>query len=244
MEEINQAVQEGNVQKCIELLQMIPPERPTVILIHGKANSGKSYTAKRIQKELKSKEFSASKLAQNVQDALKPVCGYEPVTVAFADLLKAHLFATDKIQVSDLTAPDKTAAYREILISTADTALAHYGAGYFAKALQAQIMLWFACNEKHVFIVPDLRTKCQLEIMEQSGCDLIKITINAKERVIVNRLLETDFDTERAGRLAAHISETDLDDWLDTRELAESHGFIFVENDFDAQELQDLPSSG
>lgn len=211
--------------------------KTTVILIHGKAGTGKNYIARRIQKAIESGNWTKAEalLPDKALLRLKAIQEKKVITVAFADSLKEHLYAVKKISLSDLTAEQKTANYRETLTSTADRAKAQYDMDYFAQILRARIALLASYNCDHVFIVPDLREKLQKKVMEEAGFNLITLTLNAHDRAMITAQLENEFNFDRLRANMSHNSEVDLDDWTYNEQVAEEHGFIFVDNSMDRE---------
>lgn len=222
---------ESELSELIKHLGMPDTTVPTVILVHGKAGAGKTFISGQIVKFLDGKETEIT-FPPDVLSILEELRNSKTTLLAFADTLKEHLVATDKITVADATLSHKPAALRKILTSTADAMRQQYGSEYYAKTLATRIAL--ACNvfpAQHTFVVHDLRYRHQLEIMEATGYRLVKITINAPIRCLSYAQISTNFNSTQAEQIAQHSSETDLDEWTNTKEEAEKHGFIWFNND-------------
>lgn len=212
-------------------------EAPVVVLIHGKAGTGKNYIARRIQKAIETGVWVKAEtlLPDAALLKLKEFKQRKVITLAFADFLKEHLFSLEKISLDDLTAEQKTADYRETLTSTADLAKQRYGQEYFARALRARIALLASYNKNHVFIVPDLREKLQKRVMEEAGFRVLFLSIQAQDRAMISAQVENNFDFDRLRANISHNSEVDLDDWTANEEEAAKHGFILVDNSMDSK---------
>ncbi len=206
---------------------------PVVIALHGKAGSGKTYSAKRIMSFLAGADdgdgFPAPLLS-----LLKPLTDRRTSMLSFSGPLKEHCFAVDAISFDDLTSATKSAEYRKTLTSTADSLRAQYGSLYYAKVLHARIVL-MAASHFDLFVVDDLRYRHQLQVLEADSAayELIKVHIHAPHRTSSNADVAANFNFEQAAEMAKHDSETDLDEWTSNKEEAEKRGFIWWENDYE-----------
>lgn len=207
-----------------------------VILVHGKAGSGKNTITDMIADYMSTGDKDALQEFGSLISKLqfqKEAAFYIPRTMAFADTLKEHMFANGEMTEEELTAASKSKELRYKLINTGDSLRATHGVLYFAKTLWAKMQLDNFYDGTALYIVPDLRELHELEFFKQHmPADRLKlITVHAPKRV--EQSLERQVSGDEVARAvqSSHSTETGLDRLTCDRETAELNGFIFIDND-------------
>ena len=182
---------------------------PEVVLFSGKMGTGKNHIAAEMRREAEAR-------------------GQKCIELAFATTLKAMICGKG-IDPGELLSGTKTAQTRQLLTQTGQDCRSENGPEFFAKTLHFLICHFFEQGYT-TFFITDLRL--QVEFWYFLGLDTRDIfnttfyRITAPKRNRARLLAEAKGDEEVADKLAANISEVDLD------EISQSHpSFIQLYND-------------
>lgn len=216
-----------------------------VIAIHGKAGSGKNYTADALKDMIEKRSPQSIQMllpGLSVEDIAKLCwsiqgCGGVEI-VSFASTLKEYLFAQNLCSISDLTVAKKSKELRQLFIDTGDQLRKQYGTEYFCKTLLAKMMISAHNNKTETFIICDLREEHEEKFLRDMYASTFAhsvhfIHMHAPNRVARSIQLQTQGDPLAIQRQASHSSEVGLDAKTKDRETAMANGYIFIDNDIE-----------
>jgi len=202
-----------------------------VVLIAGQNASGKTYIARKLSKSLRTNNWTTLEFLNPNLSELKALQGRTPLIVNLKSFVIEHLFATDRIS---LAVSSTIPAFRQQWQQTLDAAYAAHGQNYFIIAFVARVNQLLLENPNHVVIVPDLHYHRELEFIGKHFA-ITKVLVSAPDRSAISRDEEYGFDLGRMLSYQPHNSETDFAEYLENKELAIRHRWIWFDNDLERE---------